>query len=139
MHTANTPIPGAYDALVVVSPMRLGDDQKNQDRACWRRPGRVAAVCDGVSSSPNAAEAAALVTSLIPAVFQGDMHERLNMLSDALMLDRQEHRDAPIVFAEGTPPALRQLLVPFPVREFRDPPRRYDGWVRTPTFGPELT
>ena len=31
------------------------------------------------------------------------------------------------------------MLVPFPVREFRDPPRRYRSVVRTPTFGAELT
>ena len=110
MDAANTLIPGSYDALVVVSPMQLGDDQKNQDRARWSGPGQVADVCDGVSSSPHASEAATLVASLVPAAFQGDMHERLNMLSDALMLLRREHQDDPVLFAEGTPPAMQQLM-----------------------------
>ena len=110
MEVATIPIPGSYDALAVVSPMCLGDDQKNEDRARWCGPGQVAAVCDGVSSSPNASEAAALVASLIPAVFEGDVHERLSMLSDALMLMRQERQDAPIVFAEGTPQAMQQMM-----------------------------
>ncbi len=118
MRTVDTPTGMPYTALVVVSPMRLGDDQKNQDRARWSGPGQVADVCDGVTSSPNASEAATLVASLIPAVFQGDVHERLNMLSDTLTLLRHEHQDAPVVFAEGTPPPMQELMAKV-VREKR--------------------
>jgi RNA polymerase sigma factor (TIGR02999 family) len=42
-------------------------------------------------------------------------------------------------FAGLTGKQAADVLVPFPVREFRDPPRRCRGLIRTPTFGPELT
>ena len=58
-----------YTALTVVSPMMFGDDRKDQDRALWYGPGRIACVCDGVSSSPDSGKAAELVTLMAPVLF----------------------------------------------------------------------
>ena len=112
-------MPQSYDALVVVSPMHFGEDQKDQDRARWCGPRQIACDCDGVTSSPYSAEAATLAASLVPLIFDGDVHERLKMLCDGLMLRRHECQEAPIVPAEGTPPAMQQLLTQI-VREKRE-------------------
>ena len=100
----------AYKGLSIVSPMMFGDERKDQDRARWFEPGQIACVCDGVSSSPNAAEAATLVTSFIPAVFSGNNHERLTMLCDQLMACRQECQQNSIVLSDDTPQAMRDML-----------------------------
>ena len=46
------------NVITVVSPMYDGADKKDQDRAVWFPVNQTACVCDGVTSSPFAAEAA---------------------------------------------------------------------------------
>ena len=100
-----------YTALTIESPMMFGDDRKDQDRAKWDGPGQVACVCDGVSSSPNSAEAAALVAQLAPALFNGDTNERLAMLCDLLMIQRHQCEDNNTVFfPDDTSPAMQDIL-----------------------------
>lgn len=100
-----------YTALTIVSPLMFGDDSKDQDRACWDGLGQVGCVCDGVSSSPDSAEAARLVTLFAPALFNGNTHERLAMLCDLLMIQRRQCQDSDTVsFPEGTTPAMQDIL-----------------------------
>lgn len=106
----HTPIIKAYEGRAIVSPMKDGDEMKDQDRARWYEPGQVACICDGVSSSPDAAKAATLVTSFIPSVFSGNIHERLNMLCDLLMLHRHECQQKNIAFSEDTPKVMQDML-----------------------------
>jgi len=100
-----------YTALTIVSPLMFGDDSKDQDRALWDGSGQVGCVCDGVSSSPDSAEAARLVTLFAPALFNGNTHERLAMLCDLLMIQRRQCQDSDTVFfPEGTSPAMQDIL-----------------------------
>jgi hypothetical protein len=82
-----------YAAIVVVSPLVHGEDKKDQDRARFFEPGQSACLCDGVTSSPDSAQAAELVTSFAPTLFQGNVAERLGVLCDLLMALRQESPD----------------------------------------------
>jgi serine/threonine protein phosphatase PrpC len=100
-----------YAALTVVSPLMFGDDRKDQDRALWNGPGQTACVCDGVSSSPDSAEAAKLVTLLVPALFNGNANERLAMLCDLLMIRRLEcQNNNTVSFPDNTSPAMQDIL-----------------------------
>jgi len=111
MHNDDISHTDSYEALTVVSGMILGDESKDQDRAGWCQPGQIACVCDGVSSSPNSAQAAELVTTLIPAVLQGNISDRLGMVCDLLMAQRQQPRDmTTLTFPENTPVAMQEML-----------------------------
>jgi hypothetical protein len=100
-----------YMALTVVSPLMFGDDRKDQDRALWYGPGQVACVCDGVSSSPDSAEAAKLVTLLVPALFNGNANERLAMLCDLLMIRRLEcQNNSTVSFPDNTSQQMQNIL-----------------------------
>ena len=102
----------AYKAVTVVSPMMLGDETKDQDRARWYEPGQIACVCDGVTSSPDAAQAAELISSLIPVVFNGSIHEKLAMQCELLMALRQEAMENGVIFLPGNiPPAMQDMLL----------------------------
>jgi serine/threonine protein phosphatase PrpC len=111
MNISGVPTIRAYKALIIVSPMLFGDDKKDQDRARWSEPGQIACICDGVSSSPESAVAAELVTSFIPAVFTGDFHDRLTMLCDLLMALREEFQaNNTIIFPDNVPKAMQDML-----------------------------
>jgi len=100
-----------YTALTIVSPLMFGDDSKDQDRALWDGPGQVGCVCDGVSSSPDSAEAAKLVTLLVPAIFNGNANERLTMLCDLLMIRRLEcQNNNTVFFPDNTSPEMQDIL-----------------------------
>lgn len=100
-----------YKALTVVSPLMFGDDRKDQDRARWYGSGQIACVSDGVSSSPDSAEAATLVTLLAPVSFEGNTNERLAMLCDLLMIQRRECQNSDTVFfPDNTSPEMQDTL-----------------------------
>ncbi len=103
-----------YQGITIVSPMRFGEEQKDQDRARFFGPGQVACVCDGVTTSPHSTEAAELVTSLTPGLFQGDVHERLAMACDLLVAERRQFQttspSAPAHMSEAMQTMLRQVL-----------------------------
>ena len=100
-----------YNALTVTSPMCCGGESKNQDRACWHAAVQVAGVCDGVSSSPFAADGAELVTALTPALFQGNIEDRLRMASDLLVVRRLEKQHAGPSLPADTTASMREMLL----------------------------
>jgi len=111
MDVKSIPTARAYKALTIVSPMLLGDDKKDQDRARWSEPGQIARVCDGVSASPDSAVAAELVTTFTPALFMGDFHSRLAMLCDLLMALREESQaNDTITLPDNIPKAMQDML-----------------------------
>ena len=100
----------ALDALTVVSPLLLGEDEKDQDRARWSPDCRVASVCDGVTSSPHSQVAAEMVTDLCPMLFGGAVQERLAGICDLLTLRRiVAQRSLPAIAAD-VPEAMREML-----------------------------
>jgi len=105
MPTANT-----YAALTIVSPMMFGEDEKDQDRARWFGPGQIACVCDGVSSSPCSDEAAELVTSYAPIMFDGNRENNLRTICNLLMARRKEYQQSEMVLPDGTSPVMQNIL-----------------------------
>lgn len=101
-------------AMVVMSPMRDGDDTKNQDRASWHLPANVAALCDGATSSPHAARAAEIVTELAPMIFMGVISERLKAVADLLLLQRfhaqREGVAIPVTMTRGVGLLVRDAI-----------------------------
>lgn len=98
--------PEYWDALTVVSPMCLGGEEKDQDRACWYRRPAVACICDGLTSSPYSAEAARIGVEYSPALFGGNIEERLSGLADVLLTRRWEAQSAAIRIPPETPAAM---------------------------------
>ena len=82
------PVKVPYTGVVAVSPAVFVDEEKNQDRARFFGPDQVACVCDGVTTSPRAAEAAFaemlghLKTSLAGERFRNSFPPMLFHLSD---------------------------------------------------------
>jgi len=100
-----------YEGLIIQSPIVFGGDKKDQDRARWSEPCQIACVCDGVSSSPYAAEAAGLASSCAPFIFNGTIQDRLEMLCEFLMTlrkDCQENKE--VIYPENTPVSMQQIL-----------------------------
>jgi len=111
MNSNTIPKIQAYEGLTIQSPIMFGGDKKDQDRARWSEPCQIACVCDGVSSSPYAAEAAGLVSSCAPFVFNGNIHDRIEMLCEFLMTlrkDCQENKE--VIFPKNTPVSMQQIL-----------------------------
>jgi hypothetical protein len=103
-----------YQGIVVISPLALGEDRKDQDRARFFEPGLVGCVCDGVTASPGAAEAAQSVTAVAPILFDGDIPSKLRMICDLLMAQRRECQmkewTVPSDKPEGMQAMLREAL-----------------------------
>jgi hypothetical protein len=99
-----------YQAIKMVSPMMFGEEQKDQDRARFIGPGLVGIVCDGVTSSPRSGNAAELVTSFAPILFEGDAHERLRTVCDLLMAYREEFQTAHLAVPGDMPEAMQTML-----------------------------
>ncbi len=99
-----------YRARTIVSPNQFGEEQKDQDRARFLEPGLVGVVCDGVSSSPRAAEAAALVTSCAPILFVRGAHEGLRTVCDLLMAYREEFQKARLGVPDDVSEAVQTML-----------------------------
>jgi len=104
------PVKVPYTGVVAVSPAVFVDEEKNQDRARFFGPDQVACVCDGVTTSPRAAEAAELITSLAPALFQGNTRERMGMACDLLMSRRIQFQATCPSLAEGMSEAMQAML-----------------------------
>ncbi|GEM_PF-1824283 len=102
--------PSGYEALTVVSPMRRDGEIKNQDRARWFARARVACVCDGLTSSPFSAQSAELVMAFAPALFGGDVEDRLRALCDVLVTRRGEATDSKAEFSSSASEPMRALL-----------------------------
>lgn len=83
-----------FNAMTVVSPASMTGEEKNQDRAGWHGPTATACVCDGVSSSPHAEQAAEAGVQFSPVLFLGDpsnredVFHRLLALCDLLLAKR---------------------------------------------------
>lgn len=99
-----------YRAAVIVSPNRFGEEQKDQDRARFSEPGLIGIVCDGVTSSPRSGNAAELVTSFAPILFEGDARERLRTICDLLMAHRHEFQATDLAVSDDVPEAMQAML-----------------------------
>ncbi len=97
-------------AVTVVSPMEDDGQEKNQDRATWHRSHRVACVGDGVTSSPFSDEAAEDVTIWSPALFSGDIEQRLGFVCDLLYSRRDEKLAMGVQIPAGTSDSMSELL-----------------------------
>jgi serine/threonine protein phosphatase PrpC len=88
-----------------------GGESKNQDRARWYGRGQEGLVCDGVSSSPEAAKAAELAATFLPNLFMGNIKDNLESLCNILMANRNEcYESDNITLPSDTPPAMRDML-----------------------------
>ena len=110
MNNIATSIVAKHEAVTVVSPMCLGGESKNQDRAGWFPVGMTACVCDGVSASPYAAQAAQFVLDYSPLLFCGDPEQRLAVICDLLNYRRAEATQAEFKVTAGTSAAMQQML-----------------------------
>lgn len=102
---------GSYGALTVVSPMMFGEEPKNQDRARWYEPGLIGCVCDGVTSSPHSAQAAELVVSFAPILFEGNAHERVRTVCELLVAHRRQFQATPLALSKDTPEVMQAMLM----------------------------
>jgi len=90
--------------------MMFGEDEKDQDRARWYGPGRIACVCDGISSSPCSDQAAELVVSHAPVMFNDRGPENLQTICDLLMAWRRTYQQSEMTFPNGISPTMRNTL-----------------------------
>lgn len=95
-----------FVAIVAVSPGYEGDDKKDQDCAGYFPRIGVAAVCDGVSTSPHAGAAARMGVTAAPGLFDGDHRERLGGFSQVLLAHRWAAQDGPIAIPSDLAPAM---------------------------------
>lgn len=100
-----------YTGVVAISPAVFVDEEKNQDRARFFGPGQVACLCDGVTTSPHAEKAAEIITSLAPALFQGNTCERLRMACDQLMNERAQFRGIRPSLAKDMPEGMQAMVI----------------------------
>ena len=97
-------------AVTVVSAMEDAGQEKNQDRATWHPPRQVACVGDGVTSSPFSDKAAEDVTTFSPALFFGNIEQRLGFVCDLLYSRRDEKLAMGVQIPAGTSDAMSELL-----------------------------
>ncbi|MBI3835648.1 MAG: hypothetical protein HY287_15080 [Planctomycetes bacterium] len=107
-----------FDALTVISPALEDGQPKDQDRAAWISTPAIAAVADGVTTSPHGDKAAELCVQFAPALFEGDMTERLAGICDLLQIRRRSVQHGAIN-TSNLPPQYgiwwnRQLELAFP-------------------------
>ena len=99
-----------YGAMTMVSPMMLGEEQKDQDRARFFGPGLVGCVCDGVTSSPHSTQAAERVASFAPILFEKDIRARLRTICDLLMAYRREFQATDLAMPYEMSEPMRVML-----------------------------
>ncbi len=99
-----------YDALTVVSPSLLGGETKNQDRAVFDSLFSVAAVCDGVSSSPYSAKAAELITQYAPILLD-DPDKNLPIIINMLRFYRMTAINKGVKINSELSDGMRQMLM----------------------------
>ncbi|MFA7281369.1 MAG: protein phosphatase 2C domain-containing protein [Sterolibacterium sp.] len=99
-------------AITAVSPMALGGETKDQDRACWFAATRTATVADGVTSAPRSADAAELAVQLSPFLFHGNapVDQRLQALADLLIARRLEAQALGMKAGSEMPAAIHAML-----------------------------
>ncbi len=85
-------------------------EEKDQDRARWFVPGSIAAVADGVTTSPHSARAAELVIQYSPVLFQQEPEERLGSVVDLLLASRMEAIRHGIQTSSDVPKAMQGIL-----------------------------
>lgn len=79
---------------------------KDQDRIAWIPDLRVAAVCDGVTTSPHSGRAAEIATQFGRRLFFGDIAEGIAAIASALIVERGKAKEAPLVFPPEMTPGL---------------------------------
>ena len=101
-----------FNTITVVSPAQLGDEAKDQDRACWHGATSTASLSDGVSTSPFSGEAAAMAVDFAPAVLREEatLEANLKALCDWLVTHRLEAVRRPLRMPAGTSPGMSRLL-----------------------------
>jgi len=105
------PNKNSYKALTIVSAMVFGEEQKDQDRARWYESGQRGCVCDGVTASPNSTEAAELIASFAPVMFNNNPHDQLRILCDLLLAYREENQlSHNTVLPKHIPDAMKDML-----------------------------
>jgi hypothetical protein len=97
-------------AQVIVSPMRLAGESKNQDRAGWHAPTATACVADGVTDSPLSHCAAELAVCFSPLLFGGPPRPRLEVLAETLIALRAQAHRGHVALPPDTLPTMRDVL-----------------------------
>ncbi|MCG8407009.1 MAG: hypothetical protein MI923_17575 [Phycisphaerales bacterium] len=98
-----------FDALCVVSPYCLGNEEKNQDRVGWYPAVGVASLGDGVTTSARSGEAAETAVNLSP-ILRRNAREGIKAISDLLFTRRLEAQHAPIQLPEHASSTMRPML-----------------------------
>lgn len=98
-----------FDVDTIMSPALEDGEPKDQDRAAWFPAVGVAALADGVTTSPYSQRAADILVEFAPILFRGDMTERLAGLSDLLFTFRLNTRFEPLK-SSATLPSLQKLI-----------------------------
>lgn len=99
-----------YSALVIISPGSDGEDVKDQDRAAWYPESRCAVVCDGVTTSLHARTAAEQTARFAPALFEGNVRERLAAWVNYLQVCRDEACARPLRVSATLSGPLQAML-----------------------------
>ena len=110
MSSKQEPFNGQYEALTITSPVCLGGETKDQDRVCWYGPGLVGAASDGTTASAYSGQAAEIVAAACPALFKGNIRERLAMICDLLMAKRDQAQLGSPSFPAIANPSMRKML-----------------------------
>lgn len=99
-----------YEATIGISPMYDGQEMKDQDRAVWSPTALTACLCDGVTSSPFSAEAAALTCTYSRVLFRGDTPKRLSALCELLLALRADKLRSGIALSPDNPQTMHAIL-----------------------------
>ncbi len=100
-----------FDAITIQSPMCRDGERKDQDRVCWFAPTLTACVCDGVSTSPFATEAAEIACQFSPTLFRPghDALRRIEVLADFLITRRLGAQQSQPTMPNVTPAMMAML------------------------------
>jgi len=99
----------SHDILVTVSPSKFGGEAKNQDRAAFDPRTQTACVCDGITSSPYAAQAAEIIAKAAPVILD-DPEVHLKTAVEILNHRREISLASPVRVSSTVPAAIRQLV-----------------------------
>jgi serine/threonine protein phosphatase PrpC len=95
--------------VVAVSPSQYGGESKNQDRARFDRRTQTACVCDGLTSSPHAAQAAKIMAQASSLILD-EPKAYLETASDYLLDCRRLALASPVKISSSVPVAIRPLV-----------------------------
>ncbi len=108
-----------FNIIRGVSPSIHGGETKNQDRATVHCRNFTACVCDGVTSSAHAEEAASIVSQFAPVIFNGK-NVALKTLSDLLTAHRKTALQAGITLDASIPDSMKEMLRDTARRQLKD-------------------